>query len=429
MKKGQQVWISMALVASMFATGISCKKDSGNAPEEPQAVQPLPTPVGTSKGAAVTKQIGAAGGNITSADQQITINIPAGALSSNTTIGVEPITNTNVAGIGTAFRLTPHGQHFDKPVTITYSWADHADSIGLMQTLGLAYQMDNNIWKFVGAESFDQEAQTVTFKTTHFSDWSLMNQVSLAPYRADLDPGQSQTVTAVLFTSVEEDGLFVPLPPLTAPGDYDEPGYPVGNPQPLPSKYMKKWHLAGPGKITNVTQYAVNYQAPSSVNSYTTAAVSLELKAPAGYTGQYMLVSNINIKGGSFVELSVGGGTPVTFPATPVVKMGDRYMLANPEDEGGGYFLLTWTGGVGSHPFDLSNTGTYMHFLTPGANYTSRFRVHEESDISPSGGSVNVTRLGNGWAEGTFNATEAGYTETLIPRTTLVGKFRVALAH
>ncbi|HUC80689.1 MAG TPA: hypothetical protein VMR70_07210, partial [Flavisolibacter sp.] len=190
----------------------------------------------------------------------------------------------------------------------------------------------------------------------------------------------------------------------------------------------KQWKVAGPGKITSVAPNEVKYTAPASVNSTVTAAVSLEVKAPAQYTGQYTLISNIKILGGSWVELSVGGNTPVLFPATPIVKMGNRYLLANPEDEGGGYFLLAWTGGVGDHSFDLSNTGTYMHFITPATSYTSRFRPTINSDLAPSGGAVIITKMGNGWVEGSFNATQAGYTDTLIPTTTLKGKFKVKLA-
>jgi hypothetical protein len=371
--------------------------------------------------------MGPEGGSLTSADQQITLTIPAGAVSASTTIGIEPITNTNVAGVGVAYRLTPHGQHFNKPVTITFSWEKHADSIGLLQTLGLAYQMDNGIWKFVGADGFDKDGQTVSFKTSHFSDWSLMNQVSLAPYHADLDPGATQTVTAVLFTVMDGDDIFVPIPPAT-PANYDEPGYPVGEPEPLPSKFVKQWHLNGPGKITNITSTVVKYEAPASVNDYTTATVSLELKAPSRYTGQYFLVSNINIIGGSFIELSIGGGAPFTFPATPVVKNGNQYLLSNPENEGGGYFLLTWTDGIGIHPFDLSNSGTYLHFITPQTSYISRYRKDAQSDLVPSGGSVNVTRVSNGRAEGTFNATDAGIGPMLTGTTTLQGRFKVKLA-
>lgn len=421
-------YLPCILCLAMAAT--ACRKDNNEPGEKPVKVTPLATSRGVSAGPMVTQQVGPAGGTLQSADGSIILTIPAGALTTSTAIGIEPISNTNIAGIGTAFRLTPHGQHFARPVAVTFSWAAHADSIGLLQTLGLAYQQQNDTWKFVGASEYNEAQKTVTFQTTHFSDWSLMNQVSLVPYHADLDPGGKQTVQAVLFTEKEEnDDLFVPIPTGGTSDPFSEPGYPVGTPITLPSKYIKQWRLAGPGKLTSISSSTVQYEAPASVNDYTTAAVSMELKAPDTVTGQYILVSNINIIGGSFIELSISGATPVTFPATPVVHSGNRYLLANPSDEGGGNFLLTWTDGIGIHPFDLSNNGTYFHFITPQTAYISRYRLSVQSDLVPSGGTVNITRVSNGRAEGTFNVTNAGYGPTLVQTTTAQGRFKVKLAN
>src|SRR4051812_2234058 len=54
---------------------------------------PPPTEKGTSLGAKLTKTLGAAGGTIVSADGRLTITFPAGALATDTEIGIEPITN------------------------------------------------------------------------------------------------------------------------------------------------------------------------------------------------------------------------------------------------------------------------------------------------------------------------------------------------
>ncbi|MBN8790216.1 MAG: hypothetical protein J0I84_24295, partial [Terrimonas sp.] len=178
----ERVCISMLIVFFLPVLFVSCKKEKKQVDDAPLVITPLVRPSGISTGVAVTKIIGTSGGTIRSADGSLLIVIPAGALDINTTITVEPITNTNIAGIGSAFRLTPHGKIFSKPVTIIWAWAAHADSIGLLQTLGLAYQMDDGVWKFTGADSFDANNKTVSFSTTHFSDWSLMNRISLTPY-------------------------------------------------------------------------------------------------------------------------------------------------------------------------------------------------------------------------------------------------------
>jgi hypothetical protein len=296
--------------------------------------------------------------------------------------------------------------------------------VGLLQTLGLAYQMDDGVWKYVGAESVDSQAKTITFNTTHFSDWSLMNRISLAPYKADLETGERLAIRAMIFTEADWDNLFIPL--VNNPnGPFNEPGYPVGTPAPLPSRFIKSWELTGPGNLTRSSLQAVEYKAPGSVNGTATASVSMQLNAPVA--GTFLLVSTITILGDGWIELSINGAAPVRFPATPVVKSGSRYMLANPEDEGGGYFMLAWNGELGSHSYDLSNTGTHFQFLPAGTVYTSRYIPGPDAPLLPSGGSVNVTRLSNGVAEGNFTVTNVGVGSALRPEASASGRFRAKL--
>src|SRR5688572_28323673 len=84
----------------------SCKKGNGgeNSTKEPGLV----TTVGTPTGTATTKVIGTAGGTLSTPDNSLTVQIPAGTLSSDQTISIQPITNTNPASKGAAYRITPH---------------------------------------------------------------------------------------------------------------------------------------------------------------------------------------------------------------------------------------------------------------------------------------------------------------------------------
>ncbi|MCF3110926.1 hypothetical protein LL912_19225 [Niabella sp. CC-SYL272] len=399
----------------------ACKKNPVTEQEESKViVVPAVQPKGTSTGAAVTKTIGPAGGSLQSANGELTITIPQGALSAETLIGMEPVTNTNLAGIGGAYRLTPHGQQFAKPVTLTCSWAAHADSAGLLQTLGMAFQEDNGIWKFVGASSSNLAQKTVSFNTMHFSDWSMMNRISLAPYYAELEMGQKQTIKALVFTDIITDDLLAPLSN-DPNGPYYDRGYPVGNPVPLPSKFIKSWELNGPGKITNASSGTIEYQAPQSVNGTATATVTLELNAPV--TGKFMLLSTLKISSDEWIELSIGGGAVTRFPGM-AIKAGNSYMLSNEEDEGGGYFLLTWPGGVGSYTWDLEAQGTHFHFQTPQTTYMSRYIDDKNSPLKPSGGNVTITKLANGRVEGSFTVTNAGYGPTLMQKTSAQGRFK-----
>lgn len=418
-----QAFLCLPLSAILLLTFNACKKNI-NPQDPPATITPLVRPKGASTGIAVSKEIGTAGGTLQWPGGHIGINIPEGALPGNTSIGIERLNNTNIAGIGSSYRLTPHGQVFAKPVTITFSYSDMADSAGLLQTLGLSYQMDDGVWKFVGADAVNTEAQTVSFKSKHFSDWSLMNRISLSPYQADLEAGEKKTIKAMIFTEADWDHLFIPL--VNNPnGPYNEPGYPVGNPAPLPSKFIKAWELTGPGALNKSNRQSVEYQAPASVNGTTTANVSLELNAPV--SGKFLLTSAMNIMGDGWIELSINNSTPVRFPASPVVKMGSRYLLANPEDEGGGHFLLTWNGGLGSHAFDLAADGTRFHFLTSTTGYNAFYIPGRDMPPQPSEGNVTITKLGNGRAEGSFMINNVGVGTQFKPEATAKGRFSAKL--
>jgi hypothetical protein len=403
---------------------ISCREQVQVLPDESSLITPLVRPVGVTSGPLVFKTIGPAGGSFKSPDGKITIDIPQGALQANTSVSIQEVTNTNIAGIGTAFRLLPHSEVFAKPVNITYSWASYADSIGLLQTLGLSYQSKEGVWRFVGADTFDNEAKTVSFKTTHFSDWALMNRISLSPYQSSIETGQKQTIKAMIFTEADMENLFVPL--VNDPdGPYFESGYPVGTPVPLPSKFIGSWAMTGPGSLTKFNNQLVEYKAPASVNGTGEATVTLTLKAPVA--GTFVLVSRISIMGEGWIELSLNGGKPIRFAASPVVKMGSRYILSNPEDEGGGHFLLTWKGELGSHAYDLAADGTRFHFLPPGTGYNSCYLPGPDSPLVPSGGSVKITKLSDGVAEGYFAVTPAGVGTSFRPDASASGRFRAKL--
>lgn len=416
MKKLNGYLIGILCALSVFA----CKKEKVKiAEEEIPAVTALVRPKGTIMRAGVTMRIGPAGGTLVSENGSLTINIPAGALTTETVIGIEPITSTNIAGVGQSFRLTPHDQHFEKPVSLTYTLSDEADSVAMMETFGFAYQLASGVWKFVGASSYDTQSGTVTFKTTHFSDWSVMNRVTLSPLHAILEPGDKQVVKALIYTESKYEDLLVPL---TGNAGTPEPGYPVGTPSALPAKYIKHWDLAGPGNIISSNGNMVTYQAPANVNGFTNATVSLSLNAPV--QGSFMLLSGMEIMGDGWAELTIGGSSFTRFPVTPAVKSGQRYLLSNPEDEGGGQFLLTWTGGVGTYNYDLTATGNKFHFLIGHGGYTSAYVDPLQKDLLPSGGSINITKMDNKWVEGNFTVTNAGIGPLLLQTTHVNGRFK-----
>src|SRR5688500_17320870 len=110
---------SLILIVLLALTTFSDrKKGVGGTPES----VPSSTPVGTNDGTAITKTIGSAGGGAISADGEVELIIPPGALATNTDITIQPITNNIPTGRGKAYRFTPDGQQFSKDITIKFHY-------------------------------------------------------------------------------------------------------------------------------------------------------------------------------------------------------------------------------------------------------------------------------------------------------------------
>ncbi len=89
--------------------------------DEPGIVsKPIVTEKGTAQGTAITAIIGTTGGSLTSTDGRLTVTVPAGALTANTTISIQPISNEGPLGLGKGYRLSPEGITFQQPGNINF---------------------------------------------------------------------------------------------------------------------------------------------------------------------------------------------------------------------------------------------------------------------------------------------------------------------
>jgi hypothetical protein len=142
---------------------------------------PSTTAVGTVTGDMVTGSIGAAGGNLTSGDGKLVLTVPAGALAANTTVGIQPITNFSHGQVGSAYRLTPDGQTFAQPVTLTFAYADDELVGASADVLGVAFQTATGFWRWMADPIVNAAAKTVSVKSTHFTDWSRVKGIQMRP--------------------------------------------------------------------------------------------------------------------------------------------------------------------------------------------------------------------------------------------------------
>lgn len=132
---------------------------------------------GKSADAVITVQagavIGAAGGTVVSADGNATVIIPAGALTSSTSISISPTAAapTTPVPVGQGYDLSPSGTQFTVPVTIKLKYNPALVPTG--HSAG-ALQMRTQVstaWNALSAVVIDSVAHTVTATTTHFSTY------------------------------------------------------------------------------------------------------------------------------------------------------------------------------------------------------------------------------------------------------------------
>ncbi|WP_300600902.1 hypothetical protein [Niabella sp.] len=274
-------------------------------------------PVGEPVSDGVIGLIGPNGGVLQSEDGRLEVEFPAGAVTEETEIGIEPLKNTALSGIGFSYRLTPHGKTFQKKVTLRFHYKTDERRIAGNEALEIAYQNDKGIWTCIGNSKNDKINKTINVQTSHFSDWALVTSMELSPVVKTVGPGESISLKALQYVfPASKDDFLVPLM-------LPEAG--TGEPLGLQKEYIKKWTLDGPGKLTGTGNTAV-YTAPSTPPPNKTATITLELNVQGK---QVLLISTIYIITEG-IEISIDGGAWKTYPgiATSVPET-DIYSLAN----------------------------------------------------------------------------------------------------
>jgi hypothetical protein len=155
---------------------------------------PDSTGFGTPDGKLANKQIGATGGTIISDDGRVTLIFPAGALTENTTISIQPITNLAPNGAGKAYDFEPSGIQFKKPVQIIFNYTDDEAETCPPELMGLAMQDRAGKWSFINYEDWDSTAKTLKGIIHHFTVYSNVNNLQLYPDRVLLPAGKSTAI-------------------------------------------------------------------------------------------------------------------------------------------------------------------------------------------------------------------------------------------
>lgn len=309
----------------LFACSKPSRQDPGpdNAPE----TVPFQTERGATAGAAVTAVIGAAGGELASADGSVKIKVPAGAVAGDKTFSIQPVDNMLRPGKpdNRAFRLLPEDAAFAKPVMVTFKYAPEDITAGAEDVLRLAYQTVDGHWKSVPA-ALDKTRKTLSADVSHFCDFAFYEQFELFSDKDMALPGETVNFICGII-EVKETGEADLLAPLVSniPDEFDrnEQVHYLDLTKSLISE-VKEWKVVeGPGTVKGIkNRYNLNahaeYKAPASITDAVNATVQVELRgavnipdpgAPGGFRklGQLFLRKTIRLVPTSYMRIQVDG--------------------------------------------------------------------------------------------------------------------------
>ena len=253
--------------------------------------------MGNAAGATVSQTIGPAGGRLSLAGGQITLDVPAGALAQATAITAQPVANHAHGGAGQAWRFGPESLRFAKPATLTFSYGSDDAAGSAPEALGIAFQRADGVWQWAQNPVVDAAARQVRVSTDHFSDWALVRGLQLLPHKATVPTGKTQGVRVLYCYPGLFDGgdLIAPLG-TSCNGELPAGAGEVGA--------VKEWAVNGtPGGGAAVGTISGNaggaiYTAPASRPTPATVAVSARIDRQGG--GQVLLLSDMTIDDGDY---------------------------------------------------------------------------------------------------------------------------------
>lgn len=308
MKNQERSHFLLPLVLVFFFCIAGCKKSSNNNNPSSPFGEPIVTAKGQPIGNAVTKQIDAAGGTLTSPDGKLTITVPAGTVSSATTFSIQPITNT-LHEDKPAFRLLPEGVTLAKPVQLSFRYSD-ADLVNTAEDLlVLFFQTAEGSWKRLPA-TLDKNQKLITASTTHFSDWIANGVLEMEISKKTLAAGESSEIH---ISGIAEGSDLDLLAPLLPSDDYFE-GF---------ISKIGKWKvLQGSGTVTgkansanSAIQPEATYKAPASIPQTETVTLQVEIEGNMNIDGpggsinlkKVILLGEINLLANVYMLVDIGG--------------------------------------------------------------------------------------------------------------------------
>ena len=210
-----------------------------------------------------------------STDSVIQLSIPAGALSSNTDITIQPVSNECPGGIGLGYDLLPNGTRFAVPATLTFHYTDNEMDGTDPLFCFIAFQDSLQQWNAdVVNGGIDTVAKTVFLDINHFTQYVKFRIVSITSTSNNhmLLENESATLTV---KSIKPNSQSTTSSSANAGEDYLPP-LPIETA--LSNSIVSGWAIDPKhGQLAGDGNSAI-YTAPSSIQAIERIRVSCRVK-------------------------------------------------------------------------------------------------------------------------------------------------------
>jgi hypothetical protein len=327
-----------------------------------------------------TKAIGASGGTLVSADSLISVTVPAGAVVNNMEFSIQPITNNAPNGLGTGYRLLPEGTHFSQPVTLTFRYTDDLIDGSRQEDLLVASQDAAGVWQMQPGSVLDTTSKTISVKSTHFSDWSLLSEKQLVVDKPSID---------------FNDWASLWIRKLTIKNTAIDTAYGT----------LAQWGKTGAGTLdpNNMPSPMVFYQAPSFVPSPN--PVIITAKVPDALLGSVTLTRRVYV-GKTYFEIVLDGNTNIYPNATAYVTSPYVSIEAHNSVGNGGKFYLPLSG-TGTYQFgNMPYAGVDIFLQVGGLLFTDNYFVCDPKSMKQTYGNITISKWASsagGYIEGAYS--------------------------
>lgn len=189
------------LVVFLLVLGISgCKKkQTETSGSEFQSIAPRTAPAAATGCPGVNANVGknrARRRNAQFIRGKVSISIPAGAVTRETEIAIQPAQDESGESFGPVYQLSPEGTTFPQPVTLAWHLSDSDLSTTNLDNLIVRTKPASGVWHPQPDVQRDETAHTISVAANHFSQWGLAMTLRIEPSQAKVFAGDSVKIDA-----------------------------------------------------------------------------------------------------------------------------------------------------------------------------------------------------------------------------------------